>query len=122
RVWNSIPARAIPVPTGALPASPPVPSPGALGLLLSWKKLFRQIEHEFVPTALISFGLGHRPLFGLGASSLFCESGAAPIALWSNSLRSMIRCPPAFVPENPSALNCPCARRRIVLQSGHAPT
>ena len=65
---------------------------------------------------------GQVPSCGEGASSLFWLLVTMAAWLWSHSERSRMRCPPEFVPEYPSTLNCACTRERTALQSRHAPT
>ena len=59
---------------------------------MSWMKLFRMNVHEPFPS-------GQAPSWGEGWSSLFRLFGTMPVRLRSNSLFSMIRWPPEFVPE-----------------------
>ena len=111
------PAISIPVPTGTVPASP---EPGALGLLFPCTKLPRMIVHEPFPYGP-GWPWGQAPFWGEGASSLFRLFGTMPDRFRSNSVSWMIRWPPEFVPEYPSALFSAWPRIRTVLQSGQAP-
>src|SRR5436305_7550039 len=79
-----LPARTMPVPTGAPPDNPD-PLPGTFGLLLSWMSLLIQTVHDCVPSAPDWPG-GHNPICGDGQSSLFCELLTRPVLLLSHSL------------------------------------
>src|SRR5438874_522248 len=84
-----LPARIMPVPTGAPPASP-LPFPGTFGLLLSWMSLFIQTVHDWVPNGPV-FPAGHWPICGEGKSSLFCELLTSPVLLLSHTLSATSR-------------------------------
>ena len=88
-VSNWPPEISIPAPTGA---SPEIPAAGTFGLLLSctWFR-WMKVQDPVPP--------GQSPLCGGGASSLLSELGTMPALFRSHSESSMLRCPPAFVPE-----------------------
>src|SRR5437588_12531679 len=117
----SVPAKTTPDPTGAAPARPLAEFPGTLGLLLSWILLFCQMSQMPSPSGP-GAPPGHCPFWGGGWSSLFSESWVGPVLLWSNSEFSIVRLPPALVPEKPSELYCARMRFSTALQLGHAPT
>ena len=61
-----------------------------MGSLLSWMELFIQTVHDRVPSAPVC-PEGHRPIWGEGQSSLFCELLTRPLLLWSHSLWAISR-------------------------------
>src|ERR1051326_488633 len=112
------PASTIPVPTGPNAAEP---AAGTSGLLLSWMKFPRNRVQECEPVGPTP-PPGQTPSCGEGASSLFWLLVEMPVLLPFHSESSMIRWPPEFVPEYPSAEFSACASVTMVLQSGQAPT
>src|SRR5262245_48782081 len=112
------PASTMPVPTGPNAAEPAF---GTFGLLLSWMKFPRKSVQECEPVGPTP-SPGHAPSCGEGASSLFWLLVEMPVLLSFHSESSMIRWPPEFVPEYPSAEFSACASVTTVLQSGQAPT
>src|SRR5438034_8536970 len=115
-LWS--PESTTPLPTGPAPATPVV---GTLGLLLSCTEFFVNSQQLCEPVGPVSPAFGHEPSWGEGASSLFWLLLTKPDLLLLNSEFWMIRCPPEFVPEYPSALVSAWAWSRIVLQSRQAP-
>src|SRR5438128_2812287 len=111
------PASTTPLPTGPASAAPVL---GTLGLLLSCTRFLVNSQQLCVPVGPVS-PFGHFPSWGEGWSSLFWLLLTKPDLLLLNSEFWIVRCPPEFVPEYPSALLSAWAWSRIVLQSGQAP-
>ena len=57
-----------------------------------------------------------------GGMSFGSEFGPTPTAFRRNTESCTIRCPPAFVPEKPSAFRSTSACETVAWQSGQAPT
>src|SRR5918911_942539 len=116
-----VPARTMPVPTGAPPDRLLGLLPGTFALLFSCTLLCSKTVQPVAPLTGGDEPLGHAPSCGAGWSSLFCEFAVRPVLLWSNSVFLMTKLPPALVPEKPSALVSPREFSSTWSQFGHAP-
>src|SRR3984893_7159418 len=95
------PASTTPLPTGPASAEP---VDGTFGLLLSCTRFLVNSQQLGEPVGPFSPLLGHFPSCGEGWSSLFWLLLTKPDLLLLNSEFWIVRCPPEFVPEEPSTL------------------